>query len=382
MSERTTGSPAPQPDGAGPEDLEAFERLLVFLREARGFDFTGYKRPSLVRRVRHRMGELGIATFEEYQDVLSLRPDEFTTLFNTILINVTGFFRDPEAWTAMRDVVVPSLVDASDGAPVRIWSAGCASGQEAYSMAMVLHDRLGADFRERVKIYATDVDDQALEQARQASYPERATADVPEPFRERYFESVNGRRVITNELRRNVIFGRNDLTVDAPISRIDVLLCRNTLMYFNAETQSRVLNRLGFALRPDGVLFLGRAEMLLNHSDVFQAVDLKRRFFRKIRLDVSEGGLRPRGLAEEPGRRGRQRRPAPQRDPAEQPRAPDRRGRRRSAGHGQPPRERDARALRARPGPPVPGPRDLLPPRRAAVPPARGDREPRLRLAP
>ncbi|HST48335.1 CheR family methyltransferase [Jatrophihabitans sp.] len=299
MSE--TENPAPDseewdgdddPDGPEPAELAEdpqFERLLQFLKESRSFDFTGYKRPSLMRRVRYRMRELGVQTFEDYQDMLQLDPDEFTALFNTILINVTSFFRDSEAWQTLREDLLPAILQASGSAPIRVWSAGCSAGQEAYSAAMLLHDLMGGDFRERVKIYATDVDEEALNQARQASYTEREIRGLPESYRERYFDLNSGRYVFTPDLRRSVIFGRNDLTRDAPISRIDVLLCRNTLMYFNAETQSRIVNRLAFALRPNGVLFLGKAEMLLNHASIFDPVDLKRRFFRRARSDVAEG---------------------------------------------------------------------------------------------
>jgi two-component system, chemotaxis family, CheB/CheR fusion protein len=271
-----------------PEDPN-FERLLHFLRDSRSFDFTGYKRPSLMRRVRHRMSEIGIDAFEDYQDVLQLEPGEFTALFNTILINVTSFFRDSDAWAQLRTEILPQVLEASDGGPLRVWSAGCSAGQEAYSIAMLLHEEMGSSFRERVKIYATDVDEDALNYARQASYSERETRGLPEANRERYFDLVNGRYVFTPDLRRSVIFGRNDLTSDAPISRIDILLCRNTLMYLNAETQTRVVSRLGFALRQNGVLFIGKAEMLLNHASVFDPIDLKRRFFRRVRADVAEG---------------------------------------------------------------------------------------------
>jgi two-component system CheB/CheR fusion protein len=156
---------------------------------------------------------------------------------------------------------------------------------------MLLHDEMGSSFRERVKIYATDVDEDALNYARQASYTEREIRGLPESYRERYFDLVNGRYLFTPDLRRSVIFGRNDLTSDAPISRIDILLCRNTLMYLNAETQTRVVGRLGFALRQDGVLFLGKAEMLLNHAGVFEHIDLKRRFFRRVKADIAEGAV-------------------------------------------------------------------------------------------
>lgn len=134
-----------------------FERILEFLRQARGFDFTAYKRTSLMRRVRKRMQMVEVAEFEAYLDFLQVHPDEFVSLFNTILINVTSFFRDPEVWDALRTSVVPELVAARNGnGPIRVWSAGSASGQEAYSAAMILAEVLGAEaFRERVKIYAT-----------------------------------------------------------------------------------------------------------------------------------------------------------------------------------------------------------------------------------
>ena len=287
MSEQTPVEEAVQSSEA--TENPSFERLLNFLRDSRSFDFTGYKRPSLMRRVRHRMREIGIESFDDYQDVLQLEPREFTALFNTILINVTSFFRDPDAWEQLRAEILPQMLEASSGGALRVWSAGCSAGQEAYTIAMLLHEAMGSSFREHVKIYATDVDEDALNYARQASYAERETRGLPESYRDRYFDLVNGRYVFTPDLRRSVIFGRNDVTSDAPISRIDILLCRNTLMYLNAETQARVVSRLGFALRQNGVLFLGKAEMLLNHASIFEPIDLKRRFFRRVRADVSEG---------------------------------------------------------------------------------------------
>ena len=262
---------------------DSFEALLHYLRDARGVDFTGYKRTSLMRRVRHQMDHSGVQTFEEYLDVLQASSDEFAALFNTMLINVTSFYRDPDAWQLIHDEVVPALL-ARRGPeePIRIWSAGCASGQEAYTLAMVLADSLDPEaFRNRVKIYATDLDEQALTEARAATYDAKAVASVPEPLLEKYFDQVNGRYAFNKDMRRAVIFGRNDLVKDAPISRVDLLVCRNTLMYLNAETQQKVLGRLHFALAPEGVLFLGHAEMLLTHSDKFSPIDLKHRIFRR-----------------------------------------------------------------------------------------------------
>ncbi|HWS39344.1 MAG TPA: protein-glutamate O-methyltransferase CheR [Actinoplanes sp.] len=207
-----------------------FEALLSYLKESRGFDFTGYKRSSLVRRANRRMTQVDVGGYPEYLDHLQVHPDEFTALFNTILINVTAFFRDPDAWDYLRENVLEPMVAAKPtGAPIRVWSAGCASGEEAYTLAMVLAEILGIDrFKDLVKIYATDVDEEQLNEARQASYGDREIHALPPELVERYFEQAGGRYTFRKDLRRSVIFGRNDLVQDAPISRIDLLTCRNT----------------------------------------------------------------------------------------------------------------------------------------------------------
>lgn len=229
------------------------------------------------------MSQAGYDSYEQYLDVLQASSDEFSALFNTILINVTAFFRDPDSWEYIETDVIPRiLAERGPDDPIRIWSAGCASGQEAYTLAMLLAEALGPDgFRQRVKIYATDVDEDALTEARAATYDAKAVESVPQQYLDRYFEAVNGRYVFHKDLRRGVIFGRNDLVKDAPISRVDLLVCRNTLMYMNAETQRNVLGRLHFALSAQGILFLGHAEMLLSHSDRFTPMSLRHRVFRK-----------------------------------------------------------------------------------------------------
>jgi two-component system, chemotaxis family, CheB/CheR fusion protein len=264
-----------------------FEPLLDYLRRTRGFEFTAYKRPSLMRRIQKRMQMVGIEGFADYMDYLEVHPDEFAQLFDYILINVTGFFRDESAWDLLRDEVIPKVIGEPESKHiVRIWSAGCASGEETYSIAMLLAEALGRDaFRDRVKIYATDVDDHALGQARAATYTERQVQPVPPLLLDRYFVRDNDRFVFDKDLRRSVIFGRHDLIQDAPISRVNILLCRNTLMYFNTEAQNRILARFHFALVPEGVLFLGKAEMLFTYSQLFAPIDLRRRLFRKIAKD-------------------------------------------------------------------------------------------------
>ena len=268
------------------------ESLLDYLKRSRGFDFTGYKRSTLGRRIDRRMQLVGMHAYASYIDYLEVHPDEFDALFDTVLINVTCFFRDRDEWQQLAERVLPGLLAGKGpGAPVRVWSAGCASGEEAYTLAMVLAEAMGMhEFRERVKIYATDVDDDALTRARQATYAGPEMDGVPSDLLEKYFEESNNRYAFRGDLRRALIFGRHDLTRDAPISRVDLLVCRNALMYFNAETQHQILTRFHFALNDGGVLFLGRAETMLTRTHLFEPVDLRRRLFRKRTLP----GLRDR----------------------------------------------------------------------------------------
>ncbi|HYC32017.1 MAG TPA: CheR family methyltransferase [Gemmatimonadales bacterium] len=272
-------------------DDPAWPALLQYLQTARGFDFQGYKPNTLGRRIRKRVGAIGIRSFAAYQDYLEVHQEEFDILFNTILINVTGFFRDPPAWEAVRALALPAIAGGNADRPVRVWSAGCASGEEAYTIAMLLAEYLGVDaYRERVKIYATDLDEDALDTARHAAYTPHQVAGMPADMLERYFESVNGTYVFRSDLRRQVIFGGHDLINDAPISRIDLLVCRNTLMYFNAETQAKVLARFQFALNEGGFLLLGRSETLMNYGGAFTPVDMKWRLSRKVTKGSARSG--------------------------------------------------------------------------------------------
>ncbi|MBB4906854.1 CheR family methyltransferase [Actinophytocola algeriensis] len=259
------------------------EELLSFIRDSRGFDFTGYKRTSLTRRIRKRMADVGISDYVDYRDLLEASAAEFGALFNTILINVTSFFRDDESWAYLRDDVVPELLGGlTADEEIRVWSAGCSSGEEAYSLAIVLAEAIGIDeFVRRVKIYSTDVDDDALRKARAGAYEAKAVEALPEPLREKYFEPQDRKLVFRSDLRRRVIFGRHDITRDAPISRLHLLVCRNTLMYFNVEAQQTIVDRFTFALNDRGVLFLGKAEMLLADGNRFDVVTMRHRIFQR-----------------------------------------------------------------------------------------------------
>jgi len=260
-----------------------FERLLEFVRDERGFDYTGYRRPTLMRRFEKRMQAVDAGDWEAYRTYLSGHPEEFSELFNTILINVTGFFRDRETWDLVATEVIPRLLDERPSdSPLRVWSAGCASGEEPYTIAMLLVEALGEEgFKRRVKIYATDVDDDALGQARDAAYTVKQLEGVPPELRERYFQQQNHGFAFRGDLRRTVIFGRNDLHRDPPISRVDLLVSRNTLMYFGADVQQRILANFYFALNRGGFLVVGKAESLQSGRSFFAPYNLKRRVFMK-----------------------------------------------------------------------------------------------------
>ena len=291
MSKSKQVVPPDEQTTESPEMAAELEALLVYLKQSRGFDFTAYKRATLMRRVLVRMQKVGVGSFADYLDYLQVDSNEFTQLFNTILINVTSFFRDPQAWELLASAVIPGLLgEAGARDPIRVWSAGCASGEEPYSIAILLAQAMGMErFRERVKIYGTDVDEEALSEARQAAYDSRRVEGVPPDLLQKYFDRQGERFVFDKELRHSVIFGRHDLNQDAPISRVNLLTCRNCLMYFNAEAQARILARFQFALIDGGILFLGKAETLLTHSVSFSAVDVKQRVFTKV-----EGGPRER----------------------------------------------------------------------------------------
>jgi two-component system CheB/CheR fusion protein len=268
------------------EEMEkvAFEELIEFIKTNRSFDFSGYKRSSLTRRVNKRMAEVGIESYSEYQDYLQVHPNEFNDLFNTILINVTRFFRDEAAWQFLQNEALPQLFDRKgDHAHIRAWSVGCATGEEAYTLAILLAEALGRDqFKRRAKIYATDVDQEAISVARHAHYTKQELENVPEEYREKYFQPSGGKYMFDKELRRCVIFGVHDVVQSAPISRLDLLVCRNTLMYLNLETQKKVLARFHFALSDYGILFLGMAETMLTRDRFFSPLNQKLRIFKKL----------------------------------------------------------------------------------------------------
>jgi two-component system CheB/CheR fusion protein len=265
------------------------KELLQELAELRGFDFRGYKRTTLERRFRKRMLQLNQTSYADYAEYVSKHPDEVNELLNTLLINVTEFFRDPPAWEILRtDILAPLVKQIKPGSTFRVWSAGCASGEEAYSIAIILAELFGrrlADFD--VKIYATDIDEQELAIARRGEYSDEAVRRVRSEWREKYFQGQNPMRVV-RDIRRLVIFGRSNLAQDAPISHVNLLICRNVLIYFDAMLQKQILQRLHYALDQGGILFLGKSESQLANSHQFRRLNASWRLFRRISGSANE----------------------------------------------------------------------------------------------
>ena len=275
------------------------KELLEELAQERGFDFRGYKKTTLERRFRRRMFQISIGSYADYGEYIRKHPDETNELLSTILINVTEFFRDPPAWEILRHEILPALLKSlKPGHSFRVWSAGCASGEEPFSAAILLAEYFGPRSQEYdVKIYATDIDEDALNTARRGEYPMDKLRRVRAEWRDKYFQGKGMLRV-NREIRKLVIFGRSNLGQDAPISHVNLLICRNLLIYFDADLQKQILNRMHYALEPGGVLFLGRSESQLANSSQFRRLNSRWRIFRRISSAALDEGLQ---IAEEGG---------------------------------------------------------------------------------
>jgi two-component system CheB/CheR fusion protein len=228
------------------------------------------------------MQQLGVHSFADYLKYIRNTPGETGDLLNTVLINVTRFFRDPQAWDALAREVLPVMFRSKQpGTSLRVWCAGCATGEEAYSVAILLFELLGSRMREyEIKIYATDNDEHALSVARHAEYPPEALRGVRPEIKARYFTGEKVLRV-TREVRRLVIFGRSNILSDAPISHVDLLVCRNLLIYFDPAAQARIMARFRYALNDGGVLFLGKSESQLKRNPDFIPINARWRIFQR-----------------------------------------------------------------------------------------------------
>ncbi|QEG27869.1 Oxygen sensor histidine kinase NreB [Gemmata obscuriglobus] len=265
-------------------EQQHLREVVAILRTRTRQDFTGYKKPTILRRVQRRMGLLRVPTMAEYARHLRQSPNEVTGLADDLLIHVTGFFRDPEAWEVLREKVIAPLVRTREaGGPVRAWVAACSSGEEAYTLAMILVEESDrADKRLDIKVFATDLADRTLSHARAGVYPGGIESEISSERLRRFFTREDEVYRVRQELRDRVVFAPQNILQDPPFSRLDIATCRNLLIYLEAEVQKRVLTLLHFGLREGGALFLGTSETIGGAEELFEPVDKKARIYRRV----------------------------------------------------------------------------------------------------
>jgi two-component system CheB/CheR fusion protein len=266
-------------------DQAAFGEILAVLRTRTRHDFAGYRKATLLRRIQRRMGLTQATGMGEYARLLRQTAAEVSALADDLLIHVTGFFRDPDAWEAMREKVIDPLADERpDGGPVRAWVAACATGEEAYSLAMLLLE--AAEARQKrfdVKVFATDMAERALGHARAGVFPGGIESEVTPERLARFFDRDDAFFHVKKELREAVIFAPQNVLQDPPFSRLDIATCRNLLIYLESETQQRVLALLHFGLRDGGALLLGNSESVgAAEGGDFEPIDKKHRLYRRV----------------------------------------------------------------------------------------------------
>ncbi|MCB1858840.1 MAG: chemotaxis protein CheR, partial [Gammaproteobacteria bacterium] len=271
------------PSGVSPESKDDRERLLVLLRAQTGYDFSLYKESTITRRIVRRMTINGIDNEADFIRLLQQSPAEVDALWKEFLIRVTQFFRDPEAFDALGKDVIPTLLRSKGREEeIRIWVPACSTGEEVYSIAMLIYENLNKLGENRdIQIFATDIDQSALEIARAGIYPENIASDVSKERLSRFFSKNKDTYVVGKELRRMLIFSRHDVIKDPPFSRIDLVSCRNLLIYMKPELQSRVLGLFHYALIETGFLMLGSSETTGAAQELFTEYDRKLHLYQQ-----------------------------------------------------------------------------------------------------
>jgi len=259
------------------------QKIVSLIHEQTGIDFTSYKQSTVARRIQRRIGIAQLANPEEYLEFLEQSPQEVAMLGRDLLINVTRFFRDGEVFDLLRGEILPAILKhAAARKALRIWVPGCATGEEAYSIAILVQELVTArGGKWDVKIFATDVDKVSIEYAGRGLYPKSIAADIAPELLARFFVQESGALQIRPEIRKQVVFARQNILHDPPFTKVDLISCRNLLIYLRADSQKKVMTRLHFALRPGGYLLLGTSEALGDRESAFETVNTKMRIFQK-----------------------------------------------------------------------------------------------------
>ncbi|HEU0297736.1 MAG TPA: CheR family methyltransferase [Anaerolineales bacterium] len=263
-------------------EAETLQRILALVHARTGHDFNQYKRTTILRRVERRMQLNGLVTLDAYLSFLRRNAGEAQAMFNDILIGVTSFFRDVEAWSALEENVIPALFhQKEESREIRVWSIGCATGEEAYSLAILLFEQAARlDVRPHIQIFASDLDDGSIANARNGLYPAAIEADVSSERLERFFTREGEYYRVNRELRDAVLFSNHNLLRDPPFARQSLIVCRNVLIYLQRSVQERVFDIFYYALKPEGYLFLGSSESAEQLPDLFAVIHKSHRIYR------------------------------------------------------------------------------------------------------
>jgi two-component system CheB/CheR fusion protein len=291
-----------QPYLEGPETITGeglrenfLPKILMLIRSLTGHDFSHYKLNTICRRIERRMALHKLARIADYHRYLQETPPEVKALFKDLLITVTSFFRDPAAFEVLAEKVIPRLLQSKEeNANVRVWVPGCASGEESLSLAIIMAeamDRLEKPLN--VQIFGTDIDADAIERARLGEYPESVVADVSPERLQRFFVKNDGNYKIKKEIRETVLYAVQNLTSDPPFTKLDLISCRNVLIYMNAQTQKKILPLFHFSLNPEGYLFLGASETIGTFADLFTPIDVKWKIFQRKGLAIPKTAAYP-----------------------------------------------------------------------------------------
>lgn len=277
-----------------PEPIDVLQKVFVLIRAQTGHDFSHYKEKTAIRRIERRMALHNIEKLEDYVAYLREHPEEIDALFKELLIRVTSFFRDPEAFEALKREVIPAILDPERmdrDHPCRVWVAGCSTGEEAYSIAMLMREHLGEVYSSNIQIFATDIDTSAIDFARAGLYSETITADISPERLKHFFTKQGSNYKVRETLRDMIVFAVHDLIKDPPFLRLDLVSCRNLLIYFDSHLQKDVIPVFHNALKPQGYLFLGTAETPGPAGALFTPVDKKWRIYRNRSRQETPHGL-------------------------------------------------------------------------------------------
>lgn len=262
------------------EHLDTFSKILMVIRDFSGIDFSLYKENTIIRRLERRVSINRLRDLEEYLVLLLDSAKEKDTLYKELLIGVTQFFRDPDAFKSLKNKAFPKL---HTGGTIRVWALGCSTGEEVYSLAIMLKEHFEIIQKEvEIKIFSTDVDEVALEKASIGFYSESVVSDIEPSLLQKYFNKVENGYRLKDNIRKMVIFAKHNILRDPPFSKIDLILCRNLFIYFKPEIQKKVLYRLYYSLNPDGILFMGSSETLGELSEAFEKIDAKWKIYKKL----------------------------------------------------------------------------------------------------